>query len=122
MPLTHRRVARSLHFVTGHGDDGSVPAHDWVGLARAGGTIAAYMASRTLPTVARRLIAAGLPSTTPAVAIQSASRPDERRIFAPLGELPNRLAEQHFSGPTLVLIGAVVELAQENTVVHARAA
>lgn len=122
VPLTHRRVARSLHFVTGHGDDGSVPAHDWAGLARAGGTIAAYMASRTLPIVARRLIAAGLPATTPAVAIQSASRPDERRIFAPLGELPNRLAEQHFAGPTLVLIGAVVDLAQEKTVVLARAA
>ncbi len=49
VPLTHRDVARSLHFVTGHGSDGTVPAHDWKALANAGGTIAAYMAGRTLP-------------------------------------------------------------------------
>ena len=33
IPLTHRDDARSLHFVTGHGSDGAVPAHDWHALA-----------------------------------------------------------------------------------------
>ena len=60
IPLTHRDIARSLHFVTGHGKDGTVPGQDWQTLARGGGTIAAYMASRTLPAVAARLIAAGM--------------------------------------------------------------
>ncbi len=122
VPLTHRRVARSLHFVTGHGDDGEVPAHDWAGLARSGGTIAAYMASRTLPIVAERLIAAGMPKTTQAVAIENVSKAGERRIFASLDQLPGKLAERRFNGPTLVLIGAVVDLAQQNTAVLARAA
>lgn len=115
IPLTHRHIARSLHLITGHGADGSVPAHDWAGLARAGGTIAAYMAARTLPTVSARLIAAGLPATTPSVAIQNASRSDERRLFASLAELPGLLAAQGFDGPTLVLIGTVVELAVNRT-------
>jgi uroporphyrin-III C-methyltransferase/precorrin-2 dehydrogenase/sirohydrochlorin ferrochelatase len=122
LPLTHRRIARSLHFVTGHGDDDTVPAHDWVALARSGGTIAAYMASRTLPTVAARLMAAGLPATTPAVAVENASRPDEQQLFASLNELPELLAGQGFSGPTLVLIGDVVALAQKNTVLQTHAA
>ena len=122
VPLTHRHVARSLHFVTGHGADGAVPAHDWAALARAGGTIAAYMASRTLATVAERLIAAGLPATTPAVAVQNASRTNERHLFAPLTELPRLLAEQGFDGPTLVVIGTVVELAENQTTMLARAA
>ena len=55
MPLTHRGLARSLHFVTGHGADGRLPEHDWPALVAAGGTIAAYMAARTLPALAARL-------------------------------------------------------------------
>lgn len=115
IPLTHRNVARSLHFITGHGANGSVPAHDWAGLARAGGTIAAYMAGRTLSIVAARLIAAGLPAATPSVAIQNASRSNERRLFAPLADLPKLLSEQGFDGPTLAIIGTVVELAVNQT-------
>ncbi|CAH2605024.1 Uroporphyrinogen III methylase [Rhodovastum atsumiense] len=112
IPLTHRDVARSLHLVTGHGSDGAVPGHDWAGLAASGGTVAAYMAARTLPTIAARLTEAGLPGSTPAVAVENASRPGERALFGTLAELPACLHEQGFSGPTLVLIGAVVALAQ----------
>ncbi len=122
VPLTQRRVARSLHFVTGHGNDGSVPAHDWAALAGAGGTIAAYMAARTLSTLTARVIAAGLPASTPAVAIENASRSGERHVFATLGELPHRLAQERFTGPTLVLIGAVVALARESAEMLPRAA
>lgn len=112
VPLTHRDVARSLHFVTGHGSDGAVPGLDWRALAGGEGTIAAYMASRTIATVAARLIAAGLPASTPAVAVENASRPGERALFATLGELPALLEAQDFDGPTLVLIGQVVLQAQ----------
>jgi uroporphyrin-III C-methyltransferase / precorrin-2 dehydrogenase / sirohydrochlorin ferrochelatase len=113
VPLTHRGVARSLHFITGHGADGTVPAHDWTGLAHAGGTIVAYMASRTMPMVAQQLIAAGMPHSTPTVAIENVSRGDQRRIFAPLGDLPDMLAKQRFNGPTLTLIGTVLALARQ---------
>lgn len=110
VPLTHRDVARSLHFVTGHGSDGALPGHDWVALVRGGGTICAYMASRTIGSVAANLIAAGLGSDTPAVAVENASRADERRVIGTLGSLPALLAEAAVDGPTIVLIGAVMAM------------
>lgn len=122
VPLTHRDVARSLHFVTGHGADGAVPAHDWAALAQGGGTIVAYMAGRTLPVVAARLIAAGLDGATPAVAVENASRCGERRLFETLADLPAALAAAGFDGPTLVMIGAVVGLARDAAVRVALAA
>jgi uroporphyrin-III C-methyltransferase len=122
VPLTHRGVARSLHFVTGHGADGTVPAHDWAALVRAGGTIAAYMASRTIDTVAAQLIAAGMPASTPAVAVENASRPSEHQVIATLGTLAAALRAEGGTGPTLVLIGAVVALAAGKTVELERAA
>jgi uroporphyrin-III C-methyltransferase len=112
IPLTHRDVARSLHFVTGHGSDGEVPGHDWRALAASGGTIAAYMASKTLRTVAASLIAAGLPGATPAVAVTNASRPDETHLHGTLGNLADLLDANRSDGPTLVLIGEVVALSR----------
>jgi uroporphyrin-III C-methyltransferase len=122
VPLTHRDLARSVHFVTGHGAAGTVPAHDWLALVRSGGTIAAYMASRTLPQVAAQLMAAGMSGATPAVAVENASRADERRLFGTIADLPEALAAAGLSGPTLVLIGAVVGLAAEATGVERLAA
>jgi uroporphyrin-III C-methyltransferase len=112
IPLTHRDVARSLHFVTGHGSDGEVPAHDWRALAASGGTIAAYMASKTLRSVAASLIEAGLCASTPAVAVENASRPNETHLHGTLATLPDLLDADRPEGPTLILIGAVVAMAQ----------
>jgi uroporphyrin-III C-methyltransferase len=121
IPLTHRDIARELHLVTGHGSDGALPGLDWRTLA-AGGTIAAYMASRTFPSVAARLMQAGLSGATPAVAVENASRANERHLFGTLAELPAALAGQGFDGPTLVLIGQVVRLARGEAAVERQAA
>jgi uroporphyrin-III C-methyltransferase len=118
IPLTHRDVARSLYFVTGHGSDGEVSAHDWRALAASGGTIAAYMASKTLRSVAASLIEAGLPGSTPAVAVENASRPNETHLHGTLASLPDLLDADRPDGPTLILIGAVVAMSrviQEDT-------
>ena len=112
IPLTHRDTARSLHFVTGHGSDGAVPAHDWRALAASGGTIAAYMASKTLRSVAASLIEAGLPGSTPAVAVENASRSNESFLHGTLATLPDLLEAGRPEGPTMVLIGAVVALSR----------
>jgi uroporphyrin-III C-methyltransferase len=122
VPLTHRDVAGSVHFITGHGTDGAMPAQDWMALVRSGGTIAAYMASRTLRQMADSLVAAGLAEATPAVAIENASRADERCLFGTIASLPDQLAATGFDGPTLVLIGAVVGLRAEVTPPMARVA
>ena len=112
IPLTHRDVARSLHFVTGHGSEGAVPAHDWRALAASGGTIAAYMASRTFRRVAASLIEAGLPGSTPAVAVENVSRPNEAYLHGTLATLADLLEDNRPDGPTMVLIGAVVALSR----------
>jgi uroporphyrin-III C-methyltransferase len=112
IPLTHRDTARSLHFVTGHGSDGQLPGHDWHALAASGGTIAAYMAGKTLRRVAVSLMEAGLAGSIPAVAIENASRPDEAHIFGTLATLADAVDARKPSGPTMVLIGEVVALAR----------
>ncbi len=111
IPLTHRGASRSLHLITAHGADDRLPEHDWSALARAGGTLAVYMGKRTLPLLAARLLAAGMAADTPAVAVENATLPNERRMPGTLAGLAELVAAAGLDGPTLVLIGAVVAMA-----------
>src|SRR5438034_1052849 len=56
IPVTHRGLATSVTFVTGHEDPSKPESQtDWAALARAGGTIVLYMGVRSLPRIARAL-------------------------------------------------------------------
>lgn len=111
IPLTHRGASRSLHLITAHGSDDRLPEHDWTALARAGGTLAVYMAVRTLPLLSARLLAAGMAPDTPAIAVENATLVHERRMPGTLADIAGAVAAAGLDGPTLVLIGAVVAMA-----------
>lgn len=108
LSLTQRRIARSMHIITGHGADHGMPAHDWAALAKAGGTLAVYMGSKYLPGLVEKLLAAGVSPDLPAVAVESASLPTERVIRASLAALPRDVAEAAPTGPVLLLVGAAL--------------
>ena len=106
IPLTDRRRARRLQYVTGHAKDGALPGDlDWRSLADPTTTTAIYMPTRTLPTLAAKALAEGLDPQTPALAIARATRPDQVVVTAPISELPLRVAEAHLPGPVLVMLG-----------------
>ena len=106
LPLTDRRRARRLQYVTGHARNGALPVDiDWQSLADPTTTTAIYMPTRTLPALAAKAIAAGLDPRTPALAIARATRPDQTVITAPISELPLRIAEADLPSPVLVMLG-----------------
>jgi len=120
IPLTHRGASRSLHLITAHGSDDRLPEHDWTALARAGGTLAVYMGVRTLPLLAARLLAAGMAPGTPAIAVENATLANERQALATLGSIADVVAAAGLDGPTLVLVGAVVAMADVARIEGAR--
>ncbi len=105
LSLTRRGVARSLHFLTGHGAEGGLPAHDWVSLTKSGGTLVVYMGGQTLPGLAAHFIEAGMDPAMPAIAVENASLPNQRNIFGTIASLPRMLVAAACEGPTLVMIG-----------------
>lgn len=110
-PLTHRGMAQAVTFVTGHAASGQAPDLDWNALASANHTVVVYMGLSSAPIITERLIAAGRAATTPVLAVENASRPDERRIISTLGSLP--LALSAIDGPAILIIGEVAALAQD---------
>ena len=111
IPLTHRGVATSVRFLTGHcregGDD---PVHVAASMADAGTTLVVYMGLATLPALAEALLAAGLNPATPAVAVERGTTAEQRRVFAHLCSLPQATRTAALKSPTLVVIGSVVAL------------
>ncbi|CAK9193589.1 unnamed protein product [Sphagnum jensenii] len=111
IPLTHRGAANSVRFLTGHsrkgGDD---PLYVAEQAADPDSTLVIYMGLATLAGLASKLIANGLPPDTPAVAIERGTTPQQRLVFAPLSELPDKVAVAQLVSPTLIMIGRVVAL------------
>ena len=101
-----------VQLVTGHlqaGEDLDLP---WGALASAKGTLAFYMGLANLDVIAGRLIAAGLDPQTPAAAIQSGTLSAQRRVQGTLSTLPERVSAAALEAPVMIVIGAVVGLAE----------
>ena len=105
LSLTRRGISRSLHFLTGHGAEDGLPAHDWVALTRAGGTLVVYMGGKTLPGLAAHFIEAGMPADMPAVAVEDASLETQKIIRGTIASLSTQVTAAAPRGPLLVLIG-----------------
>ena len=109
VPLTHRGIVRACTLVSGHLMDGRVDL-DWVALARPGQTIAVYMGVAAIGIICERLIAHGLNSATPAVAVRNASIATQCTVVGTLADLPDRMARAELEPPVIVIIGEVVRL------------
>jgi uroporphyrin-III C-methyltransferase / precorrin-2 dehydrogenase / sirohydrochlorin ferrochelatase len=113
--LTRRGEARRLQYITGHSRGGKLPDDiDWKNLADPTATTVVYMPTQTLPDLVAAALKAGLDPNTPAVAVISATRADERVIAAPIADLPARLATEPPSGPVVAMIGRVFAEHLEN--------
>ncbi|HET9424954.1 MAG TPA: uroporphyrinogen-III C-methyltransferase [Gemmatimonadaceae bacterium] len=123
IPVTHRGIATSVTFVTGH-EDPTKPSTtvDWDALARcaATGTVVLYMGVKTLPSISRALIAGGLSPDTPAAAVQWGTHPTQRTVVATVGTLPERAAEEGLTAPVISIIGHSVALRDEISWFEAR--
>ncbi len=109
-PLTHRGAAQAVTFVTGHAKAGETPDLDWPALARANQTVVIYMGLSNAAGIAAHLIAAGRSASTPALIVENASLPGERRLVTTLAGLGD--AAGNLTGPALLIVGEAMALAQ----------
>lgn len=112
IPLTHRDLASSLIFVTGHESAKPEEGVRWEDFAKLKATLCIYMGTVALPKIAGRLIAGGMSPATPAAAIIRAGHPDMKVVpfdlaRAAAGELTGTVVS-----PAIVLIGEVARYAK----------
>jgi siroheme synthase len=108
-----RGLARSVRYVTGHCKADEPLDLDWASLADPDTTLVVYMGLANVEEITTRLIAHGLPQSTPVLAISQGTTPRERRLRTCLGDLPHAVGEATLATPVLFVIGRVAALAAE---------
>jgi uroporphyrinogen III methyltransferase / synthase len=111
IPVTHRGIAPSVTFLTGHEDpEKSGGALDWGALARTGGTLVFYMGVRQMEENLDRLVAEGMPGETPAAIVEQGTYPSQRVVEGTISDLARLAAEAEIGAPALVVVGETVRL------------
>jgi uroporphyrin-III C-methyltransferase len=111
IPVTHRGLARSVAFVTGHDAGGGFPADlDWQALAQGADVLVLYMGLRTIGAIAARLLAAGRPATEPVAFVTNATTPRQRVAVTTLADAETTAATIAPHAPTVIMVGPVVAL------------
>ena len=109
IPLTHRDMAQSVRFITGHGKEGK-PQLAWESLQDVRQTLVFYMGLTWSAELSRQLCRHGRAASTPVAIIERGTRPDQRVIIATLETLESAIAREQPQSPSLIIVGEVVKL------------
>ncbi|MDF0603544.1 uroporphyrinogen-III C-methyltransferase [Psychromarinibacter sp. C21-152] len=113
VPLTHRGLAGSVQYVTGHRQAGQVLDLDWKRLADPDTTLVVYMGVANIGQIAIGLMTEGLDPATPVLAVAQATTRHERRLVSRLDAVGRDVRDAELRAPVLFVIGRVVALYAE---------
>ncbi len=111
IPVTHRTLASTVTFVTGH-EDPAKPAStmEWPRLATAHGTLVFLMGIKNLGAIVDHLQGNGMPSDTPVALIRWGTRTEQQTIVGTLADIVQKADAAGITPPALVVVGEVVRL------------
>jgi len=113
IPLTHRRFASSVVFVTGHEDfEKSKEAVRWKKLAKSTDTIVVMMGLSRLGIICKELVSGGIDKKTPVAVIQDGTTPKQKMIIGTVSNIAQKVMRAKIEPPSIIIIGKVVSLSK----------
>jgi len=114
IPVTHRTLASTVTFVTGHEDPSKqTTVMDWPKLAATSGTLVFMMGMKTLPMIVRRLMEEGRSPVTPVAAVRWGTRADQHTVIGTLQDIVVKAEQARLEPPTVIVVGEVVKLREQ---------
>ena len=112
IPLTHRGYTSTVAFVTGHEDPLKYESDiDWEALAGIG-TVVFLMGVKNLLQITANLMVHGKELDTPAALIRWGTTENQETITGTLMDIASIAEEKHFTSPSILIVGEVVNLRQ----------
>jgi len=111
IPLTHRRYASSVAFITGH-EDPTKPdsAHNWQALATGTSTLCFFMGVKNLPYITEQLMKHGMRPDMPAALVRWGTTPRHRSWVSTVGQIAALAEREKIEAPAMLVVGEVVRL------------
>jgi uroporphyrinogen III methyltransferase/synthase len=114
IPVTHRGLASSVAFLTGHEDPEKPESSlDWRALAAFPGTLVVFMGVKQLPAITARLIDGGRSPQEPAALVQQGTLPGQRAVVASLQTVAQVAVDERIKAPTIAIFGPVAALREK---------
>ncbi len=108
IPVTHRGIATSVAFVTGHCAGPNSLDLNWQALAQGVDTLVFLMGVHNLPSIVTNLIQAGRSPETPVALIEEGTLSHQKVVIGTLDGILNTAAE--IKPPAIIIVGEVVGL------------
>jgi uroporphyrinogen III methyltransferase/synthase len=113
IPLTHRGLAASVAFVTGHEMPGKEESDiHWDRLATSVGTLVFLMGVKNLEFIASQLMAHGRVAETPVAVIRWGTTAEQQTVTGTLGNIARSAEEAGLKPPAIIVVGEVAGLRQ----------
>jgi uroporphyrinogen III methyltransferase / synthase len=111
IPVTHRKMASSVAFITGN-EDPQKPSSSiqWKHLAKAVDTLVFYMGVGNLPAITNELIRQGKSPQTPVAVIRWGTKSQQRTVTGTLKSIVGIVKEKGILPPAITIVGDVVSL------------
>ncbi|MBI3603204.1 MAG: uroporphyrinogen-III C-methyltransferase [Nitrospirae bacterium] len=114
IPVTHRTMASTVTFVTGHEDPTKGDSClEWPRLASVSGTLVFLMGMKNLPAIVEHLTREGKPPDTPVALIRWGTRSNQRTVVGTLRDIVAKAEAARLEPPTTIVIGPVVRLREQ---------
>ena len=113
IPLTHRKFASSVVFVTGHEDfEKSKEAVRWKKLAKSTDTIVVMMGLSRLGTICKQLVSGGMDKKIPVAVIQDGTTSKQKMVIGTVSDIAQKVKRSKIEPPSIIIIGKVVSLSK----------
>ncbi|MFO7839114.1 MAG: uroporphyrinogen-III C-methyltransferase [Desulfosalsimonadaceae bacterium] len=114
IPLTHRRLASSVSFITGHEDpDKETSGINWQALAQSGGTLVFLMGVKNLPHIAAKLMENGMDGRTPAALVRRGTTASQQTVSGSLATIVENVQQAGLKPPCVIVVGEVAGLREK---------
>ncbi|NPE31578.1 uroporphyrinogen-III C-methyltransferase [Methanococcoides sp. SA1] len=110
IPFTHRGIATTAGFVTGHEMEGKEKSDlDWENINGLD-TLVFYMGVKNLPVIVEKLKSAGRAGDTPAALVRWGTRSNQETVTGTLNTIVAEVEKARLKPPALIIVGDVVKL------------
>ncbi|MDC0857573.1 siroheme synthase CysG [Rickettsiales bacterium] len=107
IPLTTRDGVRSVRYLTYYEKD-LLDEEYWQGLAKTSDSLVFYMSTHHIEEIINQLLKYGKAKDTPIIAVSQATTPFQTEYLAKLEDFIGKYQNQHFTSPTIIIIGYAV--------------